>query len=86
MKLGLYEDAEKDFLAAVKMFEVKDETGQGKYRLQYNLGITYRKLGKYTESVEHLTKSIDHINNADRSAAYNYRGLSNFENGSFSDA
>jgi len=54
--------------------------------VQYNLGINCRNLGKLQESIDMFTKSIDHINNTDRSAAYNYRGLSNFEAGQFSDA
>jgi len=37
----------------------------------------------YNESIEWFTKAVDDPNNKDKSAAFNYRGLSNFEIGQF---
>ena len=84
MKLGQYDLADDEFNKAMTIFEsAKDESGVGKYRVQYNKGINYRHMNMLNESIEWFSKAVDDPNNKDKSAAYNYRGLSNFEIGQF---
>lgn len=90
MKLGQYNKAEEEFNSALKLFEQKDESGVGKYRVQFNKAINYRNMGKLSDSIDWFSKVIDDPAYKDKkispSSAYNLRGLSNFELGQFSEA
>lgn len=93
MKLGSPKQAENDFKEALSKYATggklvecyKDEV----YRIYYNRGINYYlNLKNSEEAIKSLKSAIGAPNllNEEKSAAYNYLGLSHFELRQYTDA
>lgn len=87
-KLKKYEEAKDSYTLALKHFDAHKQDGE-KYRVQYNMGINYRNMDMIAESIDMLSKAVSNWNtsiNTEISAAYNYLGLSYFEQRQFREA
>jgi len=81
-KLGNYEGSNEDFTEAYNQFKANESSN--KYSTRFNMGINYRKLGKYLESVEEFKKAIEI--HADKASVYNNLGLTYFEKADYDEA
>ena len=87
MKLCLYEDAAADFGKALAKYVImndNDKPPHNQYKVHYNMGINFRNMGQYQESVTNFRKCIEmserpELSRVNKSSAYNNCGLSNFE-------
>jgi tetratricopeptide (TPR) repeat protein len=83
-KLGEYKRANEDFNKAIKLYKFEKEKVLEIYYCRYNLGINFRHMKRYEESVAELRFALDLM--PEKASCLNNMGLTLFEKGEFDSA